>query len=269
MPSYVVTGASRGLGLEFLRQIASNPANIAIGLVRNVAETEAKISGWKGSNIHIIRGDLDDYQSLQQAVEATAAITSGKLDYLIANAAYVSPWSAYDAFSTLGKDPSSLTGDLIKSFTTNVVGNVHLFNAFMPLILKGDVKKVISISSGMASDSLVTKFGVYEAGPYTVSKSAMNMVVSKFQAEYESNGVLFLSISPGLVDTGIGEELQGENLNKAMSLVGKLVKYQPEFKGPSKVEDATSDVLKVIENSRLADGLAGAFISHFGNKQWV
>ena len=51
--------------LEFLRQIASNPANIAIGLVRNVAETEAKISAWKGSNVHIIRGDLDDYQSLQ------------------------------------------------------------------------------------------------------------------------------------------------------------------------------------------------------------
>lgn len=54
-----------------------------------------------------------------------------------------------------------------------------------------------------------------------------------------------------------------------MALVGKLVKYQPEFKGPSTVEDATSDVLKVIENSKLADGFAGAFISHFGNKQWV
>ena len=93
----------------------------------------------------------------------------------------------------------------------------------MPLILEGDIKKVISLSSGyvnayvkdqdvslthprMADNELVTKFGVYEAGPYTVSKSAMNMVVSKFQAEYESNGVLFLSISPGLVDTGIGEE---------------------------------------------------------------
>ena len=54
--------------------------------------------------------------------------------------------------------------------------------------------------------------------------------------------------------------VQGENLNKAMSLVGKLVKYKPEFRGPSKVEDANSDVLKVIENSKLADGLAGAFI---------
>ena len=76
----------------------------------------------------------------------------------------------------------------------------------MPLIVKGDAKKVISISSGMADNDLVTKFGVYEAGPYTVSKSAMNMVVSKFQAEYESDGVLFLSVSPGVVDTRIGEE---------------------------------------------------------------
>jgi hypothetical protein len=60
-----VSSTDRCKQLEFLRQIASNPANIAIGLVRNVAETEAKITAWKGSNVHIIRGDLDDYESLQ------------------------------------------------------------------------------------------------------------------------------------------------------------------------------------------------------------
>lgn len=139
-------------------------------------------------------------------MKAAEAITSGKLDYLIANAAYMSTWSAFDPFSKLGNDPSRLTSDMIETFTTNVVGNVHLFNLFMPLILKGGTKKVITISSGMADNGLVTKFGVYEAAPYTVSKSAMNMVVSKFQTEYEKDGVLFLSISPGMVDTGSAGE---------------------------------------------------------------
>jgi NAD(P)-dependent dehydrogenase (short-subunit alcohol dehydrogenase family) len=111
-----------------------------------------------------------------------------------------------DPFSKLGADPSHLTDDLVRTFTTNVVGNIHLFNLFMPLILKGDAKKVISISSGMADNDLVTKFGIYEAGPYTLSKSAMNMVMSKFQSEYEKDGVLFLSVSPGLVDTENGGE---------------------------------------------------------------
>ncbi|KAJ4399581.1 hypothetical protein N0V91_009325 [Didymella pomorum] len=269
MPSYVVTGVSRGLGLEFLRQIASNPANTVVGLVRNVAETETKISSWKQTNLHIISGDLNDYNSMKEAAEATSKIISGKLDCLIANAAYLPTWSALDPFSKLGADPSHLTDDLVRTFTTNVVGNIHLFNLFMPLILKGDAKKVISISSGMADNDLVTKFGIYEAGPYTLSKSAMNMVMSKFQSEYEKDGVLFLSVSPGLVDTENGGEMDEVQTKKAIGLVAKLMEYAPEFKGPTRPEDAARDVLKVVENARLADGLAGAFLSHLGNKQWV
>lgn len=56
---------------------------------------------------------------------------------------------------------------------------------------------------------------------------------------------------------------------KAMGLVAKLMEYAPDFKGPTRPEDAARDVLKVVENARLADGLAGAFLSHLGNKQWV
>jgi hypothetical protein len=50
---------------EFLRNLSSNPSNTVIGIVRNVAETEAKIASWKSSNIHIIQGNLDDYESLE------------------------------------------------------------------------------------------------------------------------------------------------------------------------------------------------------------
>ena len=72
----------------------------------------------------------------------------------------------------------------------------------MPLILKGKKKKVIIISSGMADDSLTAKYEIEGGGPYSISKSGVNTVVVKFSAEYAKDGVLFMSICPGIVDTG-------------------------------------------------------------------
>jgi len=72
----------------------------------------------------------------------------------------------------------------------------------MPLILKGQQKKVIAITSGMADLELVRNFDIEVSGPYAVGKAANNMVVAKFGAEYAKDGVLFMSICPGVVDTG-------------------------------------------------------------------
>ncbi len=85
---------------------------------------------------------------------------------------------------------------------TNVVGTVHLFNLFVPLILRGRPKKVIAISSGMADIDLISKYEIELSGPYSIGKAATNAVVAKFSAEYAKHGVLFMSISPGVVDTG-------------------------------------------------------------------
>jgi NAD(P)-dependent dehydrogenase (short-subunit alcohol dehydrogenase family) len=135
-------------------------------------------------------------------VAATSAITSGTLDVLIASAALMRDWSAFDPFSVLSQEPSRLTTELMDMFNTNVVGNIHLINLFMPLILKGNLKKVIAITSGMADTSLVVKHNIYEGAPYSISKAALNMAVAKFQAEYEKDGVLFMAVCPGAVNTG-------------------------------------------------------------------
>lgn len=91
---------------------------------------------------------------------------------------------------------------LLDSFNVNVVGNIHLFNLYMPLILKGNAKKVITISTGMADLDLINKFNIAISAPYAISKAAMNVAAAKFNAQYAKDGVLFMSISPGLVDTG-------------------------------------------------------------------
>lgn len=142
----------------------------------------------------------------------TSAITSGSLDYLIANAGLIPKWSFYDPFSMLGQDPERLTQELNELFTTNVIGQIHLINVFMPLILKGTVKKVITISSGMGDADVAAKYNLYENGPYSISKVAVNMAIAKFHAEYEKDGVLFLAICPGPVDTGLYDESKSSGL---------------------------------------------------------
>lgn len=85
---------------------------------------------------------------------------------------------------------------------TNVVGNIHLFNQFMPQVLKGKVKKVVTISSGMGDMDFTKDYDISESPLYSASKAAMNMIAAKFSAQYKKDGVLFLSICPGMVDVG-------------------------------------------------------------------
>lgn len=49
----------------------------------------------------------------------------------------------------------------------------------------------------------------------------------------------------------------------------KFLAYAPGNKGHLTPEEAVKDVLKVAENASLANGDGGAFLSHFGNKQWL
>jgi NAD(P)-dependent dehydrogenase (short-subunit alcohol dehydrogenase family) len=101
-----------------------------------------------------------------------------------------------------GQNPTALDEEILADCKSNILGNIHLFNLFLPLLLKGEQKKVIFISSGLADLDLTSKYEIEVSGPYSLAKAAMNLVVAKFHAEYAKDGVLFMSISPGLVDTG-------------------------------------------------------------------
>jgi NAD(P)-dependent dehydrogenase (short-subunit alcohol dehydrogenase family) len=95
-----------------------------------------------------------------------------------------------------------VTETLRNLFEVNVIGNVHLFKLFLPLILKGQAKKVIAISTGLADTEITKDYDVTTGSLYSTSKAALNMVVAKYSAQYKKDGVLFLALSPGLVETG-------------------------------------------------------------------
>ena len=88
------------------------------------------------------------------------------------------------------------------NFKVNTIGVISVFNLFVPLLLKGQAKKAIAISTGMADIDQTVALELDTQGSYTISKVAVNMAVAKFHAEYAQHGVLFMSISPGVVETG-------------------------------------------------------------------
>lgn len=104
--------------------------------------------------------------------------------------------------SNRGENPKGLEEEMHKLMDTNVTGNIHFYNLFMPLVLKGKVKKVICISTGMADPEMCNNLELEGGSLYSVSKAAMNLVTAKFNAQYKKDGVLFLGISPGFVDVG-------------------------------------------------------------------
>lgn len=64
--SFFGPAANVQLQFEFLRQLSANPANTVVGLVRDPKSVEPKVESELGrSNIHIVKGDLDDYESLK------------------------------------------------------------------------------------------------------------------------------------------------------------------------------------------------------------
>ena len=104
-------------------------------------------------------------------------------------------------YNDSGKDPEALEKDLKETFQTNVIGTIHVINLFMPLVLQGDVKKVIALSSGMGDFELIRNYDVWMGVAYGISKAALDMAIAKFSAQYREKGVLLLGISPGVVNT--------------------------------------------------------------------
>jgi NAD(P)-dependent dehydrogenase (short-subunit alcohol dehydrogenase family) len=209
--------------------------------------------------------------TLQKAAADVSALTDGKLDYLLANAASVSDYDAYETLASLGSDPAGLTNEFRSVMDTNVLSAIHLVNLFMPLVLAGAAKKVVIISTGLADRDLTNDYELELAPIYAISKAAVNMVVAKFNATYKKDGVLFLALSPGLVDVGKYPDpakMNPVHLERMQNMFGKFKAYAPNFKGPIQPEESATKVLSFIHRATVAEH-GGAFMSHLGTKTWL
>lgn len=168
---------------------------------------------------------------------------------------------------------------------------INTVTAFIDGVRQGNAKKVIAITSGMGDTSFVNEIELDVAPSYAISKAGVNMAISKYSAIYKSEGILFLGICPGSVDTdaqnankrksycfmqyNIAEThvnsriVTKEDVDRIQTLGAKFAAYAPHFKGPAQVDVASRRILEMVANATLEDGTAGTAIPHTGTYKWM
>ncbi|KAF1979173.1 NAD(P)-binding protein [Bimuria novae-zelandiae CBS 107.79] len=274
MSSYVVVGASRGIGWGFVEYLSADASNTVVGIVRNSGPTIERVKSEfpDRKNITILQADLDDETSLQKAAADTAKITGGSLDYLIGVAAYLPMYDQLDGPAyLLSQGHEDFAKQFHQYMNTNVLAQIFLYEAYLTLLLKGKAKKVLSLSSAMGDLDLNREQEMVHAILYSTSKAALNMVNVKYGVQYKKDGVLFLSICPGFVLTDTYNNLLPEQKEKAAPIIAKFYAYAPNFAGKTYTPvESVQKMLSVLEKCSIENGDSGKYLSHLGtNKRWL
>ncbi|HIN21027.1 MAG TPA: SDR family oxidoreductase [Rhodospirillales bacterium] len=187
MPSVLITGANRGLGLEFTRQYAADGWRVFAACrdpagARDLAAVEGDVSAETL--------DVDDGPQ----VAALANKLSGQpIDVLINNAGIYGPKDVtrdtvvYDAWGQV--------------FRTNAMSPLAVSAAFAANVAQGGQKKIITLSSIMGSIAENDSSGDFI---YRSSKAAVNAVMKSLAGDLKSEGITVAVLHPGWVRTDMG-----------------------------------------------------------------
>lgn len=205
MPTYLITGSSRGLGLELSAQLSTQPSTseeetVVFATARSAPSSglQKLIDGSSGRVVYV-RLDAADVGSIKMAAEEVEHHLKAKglgegLDMLINNAGVMPVTPEGIAKMT----------DLTSTFVTNVEGVHSVTSAFLPLLQKGKEKKVFNISTTLGSMSMAKRFALFPAPAYKITKAALNMLTVQYAQEYAEQGFTFAAISPGWLQTDLG-----------------------------------------------------------------
>jgi NAD(P)-dependent dehydrogenase (short-subunit alcohol dehydrogenase family) len=178
MPTVLITGANRGIGLEFARQYSNDGWDVIA-----TARHSSPELGALGVRVEAL--DLSD----ADAVAALPATIDGPLDLFIANAGTNDPMNGE-------------TADDARAWQA-----MMMVNAIAPYLLgkallgrMAEDGKMIAISSGMGSIGDIGGGWV----PYRTSKAALNMAWSSLALEGRPRGITCVLFSPGWVKTRMG-----------------------------------------------------------------
>lgn len=191
MSTVLVTGANRGLGLEFARQYAADGWTV-YAACRSPGEAKElqKLAASSGGRVEVIAIDVTDTASVRAAATGLAGIP---IDLLINNAGVGSPKG--QKLGTLDYTAWQRVLD------TNTLGPMRVTEAFLGNIEKGGQKKIITITSKMGSLDDNGSGGSYA---YRSSKAAVNMVVKSLSIDLANRGITCMVVHPGWVRTDMG-----------------------------------------------------------------
>ena len=196
MPSVFVTGANRGLGLEFVRQYAADGWRVlAACRAPDQAAALSEIAAAAGGKVTLHPIDVAD----RAGVHALAATIDEPIDILINNAGQMEGWD--EGFGAIDYDKWD------RILRTNLFGPAWVSHAFAPHVEKSDRRLIAMMTSGLGSladnrdgaRNLAGKLYMYRS-----SKAALNMLVSKLAADLKARGIAVVAMGPGHVQTDMG-----------------------------------------------------------------
>jgi len=233
-PTVFITGANRGIGLEFVKQYAERGWNV-VATARKPAEAE-KLQTLADTNDRVVIEQLDvtDFDRID---ELAAKYSEQTIDVLISNAGITPKYkSAFKRVSGVDWDMAR------RSMDVNAIAPLKLAQSFMEAVAASDEKKIIVISSAGGSFAAGPKMPMMYS--YRASKAALNMYMYTLSFETPKKGVILTLLSPGQVNTM--SDMEG-------------------FKGikmPNAIEtdESVSKMLKVIDGLTPEDN--GKFLSH-------
>jgi NAD(P)-dependent dehydrogenase (short-subunit alcohol dehydrogenase family) len=194
MPTTLITGANRGLGLEFVRQYHARGWEV-IACTRQPQAPQ--LTGMANAGLRICELDVTDHA----AVDALAADLAGTaIDVLINNAGAAGPKGFPECAEYSGADTMdyAIWRQILE---INLLGAFKVATAFRSHVAAAERGALINMSSDLGSVAQNTLGNFYS---YRSSKAALNMLSKGFGAEWPD--IITVSMAPGWCSTEMGGE---------------------------------------------------------------
>lgn len=189
MPVVLITGANRGLGLEFVKQYAESGWNV-IATARDPGRSADLLAlATRFPTIRLEALDVSDARQIHSLAERLAGVA---IDVLLNNAG----WLGDPQKQSFGELDYATFEEVLR---VNTYGPLAMAKAFMPHVLAGEQKKIVVITSGLSSLANTRQFGNLYF--YRISKAGVNMAMRTLQAEVRAQGIKIGILAPGMVDT--------------------------------------------------------------------
>lgn len=213
MPTILITGANRGLGLEFSRQYLAD-GYVVIAACRNPRAASAlqKLAGASQGALTLIEVDVADIASVKRAA---AELRAPAIDILVNSAG---------VFGGAGQTIGSLDYDEWRAvLEVNLLGPARMCEAFLDRISRSTRRLIVTITSGLGSIADNSSGGHIA---YRTSKAAVNMLMRSAAFELRPRGISCVVVNPGWVKTDMGgpnaQLLPEESVGALRRLIAKF-----------------------------------------------
>jgi NAD(P)-dependent dehydrogenase (short-subunit alcohol dehydrogenase family) len=199
MPTALITGANRGLGLEFTRQYLGDGWQVITGCRKPDEAGALAVLSRTESALRVVRLDVADHDSVQGAARD---IGNQPIDVLINNAGLFGPkvGANNDWRQSFGHIDYDIWRDVLG---VNTMGPVKIAETFVDNVAASEQKKLITISSGLGSIGDTDSEGLFA---YRTSKAAVNMAMVTLAQQLSPQSIIVALLCPGWCRTDMGGE---------------------------------------------------------------